>query len=155
MGICSKSVISGLICCMVLGFSVVSCQVSTPDRRIAANPAVYSALPAKHQELVSKGQICEGMSEDAVFLAWGAPGTPPYEGERNGKRLTRWVYNVSEPVFVDTPPFYGPYYCPYHGHGAWHYHPYTGPDVVYVPRNAASVVFENGKVVSWECRSSR
>ena len=46
---------------------------STPQTRIAARPEAYNALPASHRSLIDQGKIKEGMTKDAVYLAWGSP----------------------------------------------------------------------------------
>jgi len=129
----------------------MACQTPTPASRIAGNQLVYQSLPAKQQELVRQGIICEGMSPDAVFLAWGSPNSAPYVGQKNGKSVVRWEYSAMEPVTVAngwTSPYWGPYgwYGPYYGGGF---------STAYVPRNVGFVEFTNGKVTSWESRSRR
>ncbi len=126
---------------------LVSCQVATPAMRIEENPALFEALPEQDRVLVQQGQIREGMAPEAVFLAWGYPNSRPYVGEKNGKRLVRWVYTRLEPVMV-TPTWSGPCWGP----GGWCHHDYGIPDTAYIPRNAATVTFEDGKVSSWEAR---
>ena len=120
------------------------CQVSTPATRIQENPVIFRSLPEKDRLLVERGQIREGMSPEAVFLAWGYPDSQPFEGQAGGKRVTRWVYTTLEPVMVSAPLH------------PWHCCPcdaFRGmPETAYVRRPAAYVVFENGKVVSWEAR---
>ncbi len=124
-----------------------ACQVATPATRIEQNPVMFESLPEKDKQLVQQGKIRAGMSPEAVFLAWGHPNTQPFEGEKNGKRLLRWVYTRSEPVMV-SPAWGAP--CP--GPYGW-CHGYSGmPDTIYIPRNTASVTFEDGKVVSWEAQ---
>ncbi len=131
-----------------LGMLLAACQSSTPAKRIADNQAVYQALPAQQQSLVQKGYICEGMSPQAVFLAWGYPNNPPFVGTNNGKRVVRWVYSRHEPVTVVN-DWYDPYW------GPWHYHYYPGFDTAYIPQKSAVVSFEDEKVVSWEARQGK
>lgn len=144
-----KSKVFGFCAAAVLLLSPVSCRSATPATRIAENPVLFRSLPEAQQQLVQQGRIAEGMSQDAVFLAWGAPNTAPYVGQKNGKSVIRWVYTYNEPVPVTSnwgPGWWGPY-------GGW-YGPYgidTG--TAYIPRTAASVLFENNKVVSWEQRN--
>ena len=66
----------------------VSCAPSTPETRIAANPAKYESLSAKHRDLVRQGRIDTGMSPDAVSLAWGSPDRR-YDGGEDGARTSR------------------------------------------------------------------
>ncbi len=123
-----------------------SCQVASPATRIGENPVLFESLPAQDKLLVQQGQIRTGMSPEAVFLAWGSPNTKPYVGEKDGKRLVRWVYTRDEAVMVSTGG--GMHW----GGCGWGYDCSLRPDVAFIPRNAASVTFEDDKVVSWEAR---
>ena len=130
----------GLVACMFC-----SCQTSTPATRIHKNPAIYQQLTPEHQLLVQQGRICEGMSKDAVFLAWGNPNTPPVVGQQNGVAYEKWVYNVYQPVMVDSLTV---------GAGCWHGPCWGGASMgtstAYVPREAAWVMFQNNVVTAWE-----
>lgn len=143
----SESKVYGLTAAAALVLSLASCQSATPATRIAENPVMFRSLPQEQQVMVQQGRISEGMSQDAVFLAWGLPNNAPYEGQKDGKRITRWVYTYQEPVMTTSsaigPAYWGPY--------GW-YEPafYGGVGTVYIPRTAATVLFENNKVVSWE-----
>ncbi|WP_193213898.1 hypothetical protein, partial [Luteolibacter marinus] len=114
-----------------------SCVPSTPEARIAAQPALYQSLPAKHQELVRQGRIDKGMGTDAVYLAWGRP-SREYEGSEGGHASLRWDYAGTTPVY--TTNFYGGYY----GYGRYGRHSAygigLGPGVTYVPYRRASVL---------------
>ncbi len=126
----------------------VSCAPSTPDARIAAQPAMFERLPARHQSLVRQGQIDKGMTTDAVYLAWGRP-SREYDGLENGAPTLRWDYAGSTPVYTNS--FYGGWgygYGPYGRYG-YPYHGF-GPEVTYVPYRRASVLFKSGRVTSWE-----
>ncbi len=136
--------------CVVLAAAsllLASCQVATPASRIESNPVLFESLPEKDKPLVRQGQVRAGMSPEAVFLAWGYPNSQPFVGEKDGKRLVRWVYTRMEPVMV-TSTWGGPCWSPY----GWHHGCYGMPDTAYVPRNTAYVTFENDKVVSWEAQ---
>ncbi len=125
---------------------LASCHVATPASRIEQHPQLFASLPEAEKALVQQGRIRAGMSADAVYLAWGYPNSQPFVGEKNGRRMERWVYTRMEPVMV-TPGwdegFWGP---------DGHYRSRMGMDTAYVPRNTAEVVFEDGRVVSWETR---
>lgn len=143
---------------MLFSFSAVamlllsSCSVSTVASRIQEQPQIYASLSPPQQALVQSGNIAEGMSPSAVYLAWGSPSSST-EGNLNGVSTTRWLYSGLEPVYNPMPsPYmgcwgYGPWRNPYHC-----YYPYS--DISYVPVNMAYVLFKNGKVVSWEKRSN-
>ena len=132
-----------LCACAVLGGVLVSCASPTPADRIAENPAVFRTLPPNQQILVQQGRIEQGMTPDAVLLAWGAPNSAPIIGQKDGKRTERWVYQGYEPVPVmsDWAPVYGRYgfYEPY----------YPASSTAFIPTQDAYVEFVNGKVVSW------
>lgn len=123
---------------------VVSC-VTTPAERIAENPAVFRSLPPQQQLLVQQGRIEQGMSADAVLLAWGAPDTAPVYGEKDGRRTERWIYRGYEPVTVMSdwsPLHHGPY--------GWYDPVYPATGTAYIPTQEAYVEFVNGKVSAWE-----
>lgn len=135
-----KSLMSAAFACavaVVLG----SCQSATPASRIEANPALFQSLPAEHQQLVQRGQICTGMNKDAVMLAWGAPGGGSMAGQKEGRSFETWRYTQLVPVY--TPHFY-----PYYGY-RW-YGPAYYDDWTYIPRTAAEVTFQNGRVTGWQ-----
>lgn len=121
-----------------------SCQTATPMTRIDQNPVMFRQLPPAQQLLVQQGRICEGMTKDAVYLAWGNPNTPPVTGQQDGVAYEKWVYNVYQPVMVDsfsmgTGCWNGPHWC-----GG------MGTSTAFVPKEAAWVMFQNNVVTSWE-----
>ena len=122
-----------------------ACQTATPSTSISQNPVMFRQLSPEQQMLVQQGRICEGMSKDAVYLAWGNPNTPPVTGQQNGVSYEKWVYNTYQPVMVDSLTvgagcWHGPHWC---GGG-------VGTSTAYVPREAAWVMFQNNVVTSWE-----
>lgn len=125
-----------------------SCTPSTPQYRIAQRPQVFEQLSAKHQELVSRGEIAEGMTKDAVSLAWGSPSSQA-EGLMNGRKFERWDYTGQKAVMTNNvfggyrSGYYGPY--EFSGFGAG-----FGPEMIYIPYRKSSVWFLNGKVDEWE-----
>ena len=137
-----------LLAGLVLAFGMASCVSYTPADRIAENPVLYQSLPPEQQVLVQQGKICNGMSPKAVLLAWGKPNTPPIVGEKDGHRIERWIYKSYEPVSVVS---FGAGYG-YYGPRGWYDPFYSNFGTAYVPENAASVEFVNGKVDSWEAR---
>lgn len=132
---------------------LASCAASTPQTRIARNPALYQALTPSQQALVSQGRIERGLPRDGVFLAWGRPHRVT-EWDRSGSRLERWTYYGLNPVSTYTfgmgvgPGWYGcgPYGDPFF---------YGGPVVEWVPYPISRVDFRHGQVTDWEVRLSR
>lgn len=137
-----------LLAALSAGLLMVSCAPSTPQTRIQREPGKFEALNPKQRSLVEQGQISRGMSQDAVYLAWGRP-SRILQGSKNGRQTERWDYAGSRPVYY--PSFYGSYgryYGPYHRHGYYGFG--MGPEVAYVPYRIASVWFIDGRVDAWE-----
>ena len=135
-----------LVAMMVFGAMwITSCAPSTPEARIRQRPDVFNRLDAKERELVSRGEIAEGMSKDAVAIAWGSPSSV-VDGLRNGKQMERWDYEGSQPVFLSggySQGYYGSY--GYSGVGV-----VLGPQIAYVPYLRSAVWFHRGQVDAWE-----
>lgn len=137
-----------LLLASLLAVVQVSCQSVTPADRIGANPVMFRTLTPEQQALVQQGRLCEGMSKDAVYLAWGNPDTAPVVGRQNGTSYEKWIYLEYVPVVVDTVGigavcgYHGPLYC---GSG-------MGTATTMVPRESAWVMFQNNVVTAWESR---
>ncbi len=131
---------------------IPSCAPSTPQARIEKAPEKFAALPARDQELVRQGEIANGMSPDAVELAWGRPDRV-LEGSAQRKPMDRWDYLGSRPVAVA--PLFGGYGYGYgYGYGPYQNYGWSGPafgaDIAYIPYLSASVRFIDRRVDSWE-----
>ncbi len=131
---------------------LASCA-SPIQRRIERNPEIYSKLSERHKALVSRGQIEEGMSKQAVFIAWGRPDRV-YKGSRSGRSLEHWGYVAYDAVPVGYPGIgmgYGIGYGGWYGRGLY-YDPfyYYQPMISYVPYEGAKVEFTNAKVSAWQ-----
>lgn len=143
-------------------FALSSCS-STFKNRIEKNPDIYNALSVEEQELVSNGQIAEGMSPSGVYLALGSP-ERRLEGSSKGVRTMRWDYTSLSPVygnhfnvgFGSRGRFgrggfghgfgRGRFGRGRRGFGSFGF----GSSVNYIPTRSATVWFENEKVRSWE-----
>lgn len=134
---------------------LVSCAASTPQTRIAKNPALFAALTPRQQELVSRGRIERDLPMDGVFLAWGRPDRM-VEWDRSGSRLERWTYLGLRPVHTYA---FGWGVGPGWGGGPWGGYSdsyfYGGPGVEWVPYPVSRVDFRHGRVTDWEVRLSR
>ena len=138
---------------------------STTETRISDHPDIFQTLSPRDQELVKAGKIREGMSEGAVWIAWGSPDQKA-TGVARGKPVETWIYN--DYYYANSPyPYpYGPYgYGGYFGGGAVVIHrhghhrfvvignPFYDPFFYsYIPPRVAypskTVTFSGGRVVS-------
>lgn len=134
-----------LLCCLLVG-----CSTTAPNdpksvaKRKAERPAVYAALTPEHQAAVDQGQIKVGMSEDAVYLAWGKPAQVLKGGDASGE-FTTWLFQGTA---TDS----------YH---TWRYREYPRKDgSTYLERSldtdyafreyvSAELHFRQGSLVSW------
>ena len=164
MAVAMKTSLSSF-CLAALAVSLLSSCVatSTPQSRIAARPEAYNTLPASHRSLIDQGKIKEGMSKDAVYLAWGAADNVR-ESSREGKKTESWLYEGYDPVYTQHVDIgYGGYGYGGYGHGRrgrygglYDCYPYGGSSyavgtvVNYIPYVARTVDFRNGKVTGWE-----
>ena len=149
-----------------------SCE--TPQDRIARRPDVYNALSPRDQQLVAAGEIREGMSRDAVYLAWGAPNQRG-PGRHRGSSTETWIYFSSTsgehyPGWGGWGYGYGPFgyggfgygyggsYLHRHRSGRLHRHVFYDPfydpffyrrtSIVTYPERTVS--FQNGRVISFQ-----
>jgi|SRR5450432_1913350 len=96
-----------LLACIATGALVLS-GCSTIGSRIESNRASFDQLSPKDQALVSQGKINGGMSQAAVYIAWGQPQQKAV-GAVRGVPTETWVYTLSTAA-------YGPY-----GYGGFGY----------------------------------
>lgn len=132
---------------------LANCASQTPATRMQQRPQAFSALTSHQKDLVMKGEITEGISRDAVWIAWGRPNQIANAGE-NGATYEIWRYTGLQPVYHSTigvgfgigGGYYSRRHRSYYGGPIFDYS--YGPD--YVPYTAAQVKFRNGKVKTWE-----
>ncbi len=138
---------------------------ATTETRISEHPEIFQRLSPRDQALVREGKIREGMSQDAVWVAWGTAdqkGT----GITRGRSVELWIYNEYTYSNAPYPYPYGPFgYGGYYGGGriAFRHHynrrfvlvgdPFYDPFFYSFSRPTVSypaktVTFSNGRVVS-------
>jgi hypothetical protein len=139
---------------------------ATTQSRISQNPEMYQRLSPGDQSLVQEGKIRNGMSREAVYLAWGGPDQKTTSSV-HGRPAETWVYTGTSyypypygwgPGFYGR-GFYGYGYVSRHRHrGGFHrahyplYDPFyhsslNRPSVHYAER---TVSFQNGRVVAFQ-----
>ena len=137
----------------------VQCS-STPKTRIEKNPQMFAKLNAQDRNLVYKGLIREGMTRDAVFLAWGRPDSVSV-GVNRGRESETWTFDGQRPIrsmSMNMGFGYGGFggfgYGGLGGFGPFGYGGYpmmgTGTAVTYIPYTAGVADFVGGRVVSWK-----
>ncbi len=136
-----------------------SCNTwSALDRRIDRNPSLFLDLKDSERELVMNGEIKEGMSRDAVYLAWGRPDAVR-RGSENGKGHESWAYFDAVAIQRNTVSYgYGGGHSPFYSHFGVHprYGYCSGPgwsfgtEIDYVNQLSRSVKFSNKRVIAWE-----
>ncbi|MBA3964164.1 MAG: hypothetical protein H0X40_20015 [Chthoniobacterales bacterium] len=88
---------------------------STVRSRIDENRAGFDRLSPQDRALVSEGKIRGGMSQEAVYIAWGRPQQKAVGAVHNVPTET-WVYLIATTV-----PTYG------YGYGGGFYGGFSGP----------------------------
>lgn len=128
---------------LVTGLLAAGCQTSTIESRRAERAAAYAALPADIQAMVNQGQIQVGMTEDAVYIAWGAP-SEIVQAETRAGRTTTWLYHST---WMEETRYWA-YREVWRGNQLF-LERYLERD--YDPRHyvKAEIVFEKGRVKEW------
>lgn len=145
----------------VSAFSLGGC--ATAEYRISQHPEIYQGLSPQDQALVREGRIHEGMTQDAVWLAWGSPEQKGF-GRMQGHQTETWIYRAYYNEY--DPYFYGPGYGyggfgtgialvgRHHGRFVAVYDPFYDP--FFYPRFRPvsypykTVTFQNGRVVAYQ-----
>ena len=159
-----RQIFSRALTLVLSASAIVLTSCSTTETRISDHPEIFQTLAPRDQELVKAGKIREGMSQNAVWLAWGIPDQKA-TGVAHGKSVETWIYN--DYYYANSPypyPYgsfgYGGYYgghVIFHRHGGHRfaiigdpfydpfYYSYIPPRVAYPSK---TVTFSNGRVVS-------
>jgi hypothetical protein len=132
---------------------------ATISTRIAEHPEIYQSLSPQDQALVSEGRIREGMSQGAVYLAWGAPEQKGF-GRTRGRRTETWIYRSYYTTYQPY-PYWG--YNYFAGVGYYRlgprrfrafydpfYDPFFYPRFQQVSYPYKTVTFENGRVIAFQ-----
>lgn len=112
---------------------LTGCTTSNIASRKQERAAAYAALPPETRALVDQGQIRRGMSQDAVYIAWGKPSQILQMEDQQGA-VTTWLYQGS---YMEETRY-------------WPYRART-PNTDYDIRGyiSAEVMFQNGAVSNW------
>ena len=138
------------IALIAAAFCFTSCTAtSTPAGRAAQSPGLAASLPPAHREAALQGRLLEGMSPDAVVLAWGKPDSVT-GGHSGGTKMEIWRYTTLQSIH--RPYYERPNYLYRNGH-----YQMLPPRVIdmspeLMPRVSGVVRFRNGRVSAWEQR---
>jgi hypothetical protein len=137
---------------------------TTLETRIQERPEAYRALSPSDQALVQQGKIREGMSQDAVYIAWGPPSSR-IPGRNRGRIVETWIYDATAAGDYGGPFLYGSRY----GHGLgfglyggrrgrfhrhFFYDPFYDPffynraNIIRYPERTVS--FQDGRVIAFQ-----
>jgi hypothetical protein len=83
---------AGWLAALLAGTLLAGCATSSVTTRKQERQTAYNSLPPDQQRLVDRGQVKLGMSQDAVYIAWGAP-AQVLEEETAAARTTTWLYH--------------------------------------------------------------
>ena len=84
-------IVSRSIFILAAGLLLAGCATSTIESRKQERAAAYTAFPPDVKDFVNNGQIKVGMSEDAVYIAWGQP-SEILRNEAGNAAETIWLY---------------------------------------------------------------
>ena len=152
-----------LACAVTLTLLATGC--TTPETRIQEKQEAFRALSPNDQALVQQGKIREGMSQDAVYIAWGPPSSR-LPGRSRGRIVETWIYDATAAGDYPGPFYYGAGYGyglgygfyggrrSRFGHHHYFYDPFYDPffynhaNIVRYPERTVS--FQNGRVIAFQ-----
>lgn len=138
--------LTGCVGVVVAALVLMGCAgpKSTVSTRLQERPGVFETLPPEHQQAVMEEQVKVGMSEDAVFLAWGKPAQVLHQGDTTGES-TIWIYTGTTTDEYFTWRYYrvpGP-------DGSGSFARYLDRDVNFRDYVSAELVFRDGELTRW------
>ncbi|PYJ30779.1 MAG: hypothetical protein DMF24_04075 [Verrucomicrobia bacterium] len=116
-----RPILSGALTFGVAASALITTSCETTENRISTHPEIYQRLSANDQAMVGRGQIRPGMSQNAVWLAWGSP-ERKIKGNMRGHITETWIY-----ITYETAPY--PYWGSY---GPWEWGYDFGPSIAFV-----------------------
>ena len=128
---------------------VSSCANRNPgERRLNKFPELSNNLTDQERSLIARKEIAEGMSQDAVFLAWGRPDRVRTSSQ-NGRKSETWTYLGSTPVASPSISV-GVGSRGFHSRLGVHPTVRYGTNVDFARHVEREVIFVNDRVIRWE-----
>ena len=99
-----------LLASLILTGAAAGC--STPSKRAREHGSAFRRLSPADQALVLRGRVRPGLSQEAVYIAWGAPDWKTVRDGGKGDAGTEiWIYRqritITEPI--NSYDYFGPY----------------------------------------------
>lgn len=150
---------------MIGALSLAFTSCTTVETRIQEKQAAFNSMSPRDRALVQQGKIHEGMSQDAVYIAWGPP-SQRIPGRYRGAIVETWVYDATAagdypgPFYYGSGYGYGLGYGFYGGYrsrfrrGPFFYDPFYDPyfynhaNILRYPERTVS--FQNGRVIGFQ-----
>ena len=133
------------------GFFIFSAAVflgltgcSTPESRAKERPEAFNKLSDKQRTAALEGELIEGMSKDAVYVALGKP-SRMLQSREKGVERERWIYTQLENQEI--PSWRSVYRQQTEGSVSSHIE--YEPIYIQRPRDSFEVIFEKGRVTGW------
>ena len=123
---------------------LAGCATTTVEGRRKERAGAYQALSADHRKLVDQGDIAAGMSEDAVYIAWGKPDQILRSGDKSGVKIT-WLY---EGTTTDT-HYYWQTFPSADANGRAILERRMVPQTEFRDYVSAELIFKGGELSSW------
>ena len=126
---------------------------TTPQSRVDENPALFDSFSVEQKEIILKGEVDLGFTQEMVMMAAGMPDRKAKKRSKNGTSEV-WTYYQYTPRSIYGFGDYGNYYSFSSRHGGWYRNGYWGDHVI-VSREGEReknlvVEFQNGEIISFE-----
>ena len=123
---------------------LAGCATTTIEGRRKERAGAYAGLSDDHRTMVDRGDIAVGMSEDAVYIAWGKPDQILKSGDKSGLKIT-WLY---EGTTTDTHYFWQTYPS-VDANGRQILERRLAPQTEFRDYVSAELIFRNGELERW------
>lgn len=135
---------TSLLIILLLGvFCFSGCNTSTVASRRKERTAAYTALLPEDRALVDQGQIKIGMTEDAVYIAWGKPQEVLQSEDARGRQVV-WLYHGN---YAEEQSYWN--YRVVNAGGQQYLERFLDRDFDFRTYVSSEIVFEGGRIKSW------
>jgi hypothetical protein len=161
----TRRLLGGALLVGALSLTFILTGCTTIETRISEKQEAFRRMSPQDRALVQQGKIREGMTKDAVYIAWGPP-SQIVPGRYKGSVVETWIYDATAAGDYPGPFYYGyPYgyglgygfgggYRGRFHHSPFFYDPFYDPffynhaNIVRYPERTVS--FQNGRVIGFQ-----